>query len=222
MKAGVVTFPGSNCDEDVIFSLSQFGFTVEKLWHKDRPSLQDFQLIVLPGGFSYGDYLRCGAMSSLSPVMESVTEFANGGKLVLGICNGFQILCESRLLPGALARNQSQKFVCEEVSLKVTNNQTAFSKNFKANEIVSFPIAHGEGRFVIDADGLTELKNNNRIVLSYAGKNPNGSQDSIAGITNEKGNVFGLMPHPERSTHLRSQDGKKFWQSIVSSLSEKV
>ncbi len=226
MKAAVITFPGSNCDDDVVFSLREFAkFEVTNLWHLDRPALGDLSLVVVPGGFSYGDYLRSGAVAALSPIMESVKEYAAAGGLVLGICNGFQILCETKLLPGALAKNEDSKFHCKDVFLKVENNETPWTLAMTKGEILQFPIAHGDGRYV---SGLT-VKNASELdglLLTYCdanGKvtkdsNPNGSDFAIAGITNRAKNVFGLMPHPERATDLRSHHGKKLWQSLLTHL----
>lgn len=214
MKVGVVTFPGSNCDDDVIDALNCVGgFTVTQLWHKDTPDLAQFGLVVLPGGFSYGDYLRCGAMAARSPIMEKVINFANTGGLVIGICNGFQILCESGLLPGALAKNLNQNFICKDIIVKVEANDNPWTRQLESKSALNLPIAHGEGRFIIDELGYSQLVKNNQIVLTYQ-QNPNGSLHSIAGICNINKNVFGLMPHPERATNLRSQDGLKIWNSL--------
>lgn len=226
MKAAVITFPGSNCDDDAVYTLEKAGFSVDRLWHKDTPELNDYKLIVLPGGFSYGDYLRCGAIAGLSPIMQKVKSFANGGGFVLGICNGFQILCESGLLPGAVVRNASLKFVCKDVNLRVATPESPWTNEMKSGEVVVWPIAHGDGRYVIDEAGLQSLKANHQILLHYtdpkgtanAEHNPNGSLENIAGICNEKRNVFGLMPHPERATDLRSQHGQKLWSSIKKAL----
>lgn len=230
MKAGVITFPGSNCDDDVRYALAkQAGFEVFPLWHKDSPDLSGFDLIALPGGFSYGDYLRCGAMASLSPIMDQVRKFAENGGYVVGICNGFQILCESQLLPGALARNRGLRFVCQDVSLRVENNESPWTSELKRGEVIQLPIAHGDGRYVIDEDGAANLERNGQVLLRYSaadGKsdettNPNGSVHQIAGVTNERRNVFGLMPHPERASDLRSKHGLKILQSIARTLREK-
>ncbi len=214
MKAGVITFPGSNCDDDVVDSLKKVGgFDVERLWHKDTPDLSSFALVVLPGGFSYGDYLRCGAMAARSPIMEKVKNFSSKGGFVLGICNGFQILCESGLLPGALARNLSLNFICKDVTVKIETVETPWTRSTEKNTTLTLPIAHGEGRFVIDNDGYEELVKNSQIVLTYQ-NNPNGSTHNIAGVCNKNNNVFGLMPHPERATDLRIHDGLKIWSSL--------
>lgn len=221
MKAGVITFPGSNCDDDLVYALSKLaGFQVVPLWHKDKVDLGDFDLVAAPGGFSFGDYLRCGAVASLSPVMESVKEYSDKGGLVLGICNGFQILCETGLLPGALARNESLQFICKDVSLNVETAESPWTNMMKAGEKLLIPMAHGDGRYVVDETEYATLKKNGQILLTYAGENPNGSVHSIAGVCNAKKNVFGLMPHPERASDLRSKDGMKFWHSVLESLSE--
>ncbi|MCX6999399.1 MAG: phosphoribosylformylglycinamidine synthase subunit PurQ, partial [Candidatus Sumerlaeota bacterium] len=204
MKFGVVIFPGSNCDQDCIHVLrTVLGQVVVELWHKER-GLQGCECLVLPGGFSYGDYLRTGAIARFSPIMDSVAEHARAGRPVIGICNGFQILCEAGLLPGAMIRNRSLRFICKPVYLKVENSKTPF-RRFK-KETLSIPIAHGEGNYFIHEDGLKRLQDNSQIVFRYCDKegavtsesNPNGSLDNIAGIINEAGNVLGMMPHPER------------------------
>jgi phosphoribosylformylglycinamidine synthase subunit PurQ / glutaminase len=218
MKAGVITFPGSNCDEDLSFILEKVcEFEVTRLWHKDKTTLSEFDLIALPGGFSYGDYLRCGAIASLSPIMECVKEFAESGKLVLGVCNGFQTLCEAGLLPGALAKNDLLKFVCKDVRMTVVLTNSPWTTSYQEKEEVLIPIAHGDGRYVVsDADYGTMLEKG-QILFRYL-ENPNGSCHNIAGICNEKKNVFGMMPHPERATDLRSKNAAKFWQSILKTL----
>lgn len=220
MKAAVITFPGSNCDDDILYALEISGFEVSTLWHKDSPDLTEFRLVVLPGGFSYGDYLRTGAMAAISPIMQSVKKFAENGGFVLGICNGFQILCESGLLSGALVRNEGLKFVCKDVPLKVEETETPWTSRLKKNETLVYPIAHGDGRYVIDELTFTQMKQKGQIVLTYQ-TNPNGSIHNIAGICNESKNVFGLMPHPERATDLRSRDGNKLWASLLSAIEEK-
>ena len=216
MKFGVVVFPGSNCDRDMQDALEKdLGFKVEMLWHKDS-DLSHFttdDCIVLPGGFSYGDYLRCGAIAKFSPMMQSVIEFANKGGKVLGVCNGFQILCESGLLPGALLQNANQQFICKNVFIK--------SDNSKALQI---PIAHGEGRYYADESTLAHLEKNNQILFRYCDEqgtvgglaNPNGATMDIAGICNDKRNVFGMMPHPERATSeaLSNIDGKEIFKIL--------
>jgi len=214
MKAQVVIFPGSNCDWDVYYALKEAGFNTSFLWHDDKKINCD--LLVLPGGFSYGDYLRCGAVARFAHVLENIYEFSEKGGLILGICNGFQILTELKLLPGALMLNKSCKFICSDCELIIENNDTYFTKLFKKNEIVNFPIAHGEGNYYINEDDLKILKSYDGIVLKYI-ENPNGSKEDIAGIINKKGNVFGLMPHPERVSfnYLGSNIGLKVFQSIL-------
>ena len=238
MKAAVIRFPGSNCDQDCYHVLKHdFGLETEYVWHKEA-SVEQFDLIVLPGGFSYGDYLRCGAIARYSPVMRSVAAEAERGKLVLGICNGFQILCEARLLPGALIRNRSLHFVCEHVSARLENFETAFTHAEVAKSdgklltartglLLRMPVAHGEGNYTADDSTLRDLNRNKQVVLRYADArgaiteeaNPNGSAENIAGITNRAGNVFGLMPHPERACDplLGSEDGKLIFLSVIES-----
>jgi phosphoribosylformylglycinamidine synthase subunit PurQ / glutaminase len=231
MKTAIITFPGSNCEDDLYYAFEKVqGFRVDRIWHKDRPDLSAYDLIALPGGFSYGDYLRCGAMASLSPVMEQVKEAAHGGTLVLGVCNGFQILCESGLLPGALARNEKQQFVCKDVYLRVESNESPWTCDMKVADTVCYPIAHGDGRYIIDESELPKLQASGQILLTYVdaqgkispGSNPNGSSFSIAGVCNEKKNVFGLMPHPERATDLRSRDGVKLWAGVARFVKERA
>lgn len=218
MKAAVITFPGSNCDDDLVFVLKTIcEFEVDRLWHKDTPDLSPYDLVCIPGGFSYGDYLRCGAMASLSPIMDAVKAFAESGKFVIGICNGFQILCESRLLPGALVRNEGQSFLCKDVELNVETPDTPWSCELTKGERVVFPIAHGEGRYVVGEEEYKTMLEKGQIVLTYT-SNPNGSLHNIAGICNARKNVFALMPHPERATDVRSRDGMKLWKSIVTSI----
>lgn len=220
MKFGVVVFPGSNCDYDCYYALKHvIGKETEFVWHKDS-SIEKYDCIVLPGGFSYGDYLRTGAIARFSPVMEAVQKHADKGKLVIGICNGFQILLEAGLLPGAMLRNSSLKFICKYVDLKVETTNSPFTRLAKKGEVLSIPIAHGEGNYYTDAATLESLKKNDQILVRYHGENPNGSLDDIAGICNAKRNVFGLMPHPERACEksLGSTDGVKIFKSIVESL----
>lgn len=221
MKAGVVTFPGSNCDQDVYNVLNNiFNFETEMIWHKDE-SLNGFDLIVLPGGFSYGDYLRSGSIARFSNIMDSVIKFANQGGLILGICNGFQILLESDLLPGAMKINDGLKFVCKNVKLQVINNNTPFTNQYESSEVIEMPVAHGEGNYYIDNKRLKNLKKNNQIVLKYKDKseNPNGSIENIAGICNKDRNIFGLMPHPERCAEdiisPGRSDGYRMFSSII-------
>lgn len=228
MKFGVITFPGSNCDQDMVYVLETImGQDVVELWHKDT-DLQGCDFIVLPGGFSYGDYLRSGAIARFSPIMDKVIEHANNGGYVMGICNGFQILCESGLLPGALLHNNNQKFICKNVFLKAATTDTLVTANASDKEVVKIPIAHGEGRFHIDENGLKELKENDQILYRYCDENgeitdesnPNGAVDNIAGVTNKGRNVFGMMPHPERAAdiNLSNEDGKLLFESILSQI----
>lgn len=225
MKFGVVTFPGSNCDQDMIYVLEEMmGQEVVQLWHKDT-DLQGADFIVLPGGFSYGDYLRSGAIAKLSPIMGEVIKHANNGGYVLGICNGFQILTESGLLDGALLHNDNQKFICKNIYLKPSSVNTAMTADLDANKAYKIPIAHGEGRFFADDATIEKLYKNDQVLFHYCSEdgevsdetNPNGSVKSIAGITNEKRNVFGMMPHPERAADpaLSNLDGKKMFESIL-------
>jgi phosphoribosylformylglycinamidine synthase subunit PurQ / glutaminase len=231
MRWGVVTFPGSCDDHDVVDSLkADLGQQVESLWHKDEFG-GNVDCIVLPGGFSYGDYLRCGAMARFSPIMRGVMQFAESGGLVLGICNGFQILCESGLLPGALVRNAGLQFVCQPVHLRVEETDTPFTSGLKKGQLLQIPVKHGEGCYFADGETLERLRKNRQILLRYVdakGKptpaaNPNGSLDGIAGICNEKRNVVGLMPHPEDACNklLGSDDGAKLFASIAAAFSEK-
>lgn len=214
MKAAVITFPGSNCDDDAVYALEKnCGFGVDRLWHKESPALGDYSLVIIPGGFSYGDYLRCGAMAAVSNIMPQVKSYAEAGGLVMGICNGFQILCEVGLVPGALVRNERLSFICQDVELEVTSPTNPWLGSLKAGEKLSLPIAHGEGRYVISEPEYAAMQEKGQIVLRYTA-NPNGSLHDIAGVCNEKKNVFGLMPHPERATDLRTQDGMKIWNSV--------
>lgn len=229
MKFGVVVFPGSNCDRDMIHVCGQvLGCEVISLWHKstDLTAFTTQDCIVLPGGFSFGDYLRTGAIARFSPIMEEVIKFANKGGKVLGICNGFQILCESGLLPGVLLRNKNQKFHCSNQFIKVVNTKTSFTHLIDANQVLSIPVAHAEGRYYCDAPTLDELKKNNQILFQYSDAkgqvsedaNFNGSLDSIAGIMNKAGNVFGMMPHPERAAEdsLFNTDGLNLMKGLAS------
>jgi phosphoribosylformylglycinamidine synthase I len=225
MKFGVIVFPGSNCDADMIYTLREkLGQEVVSLWHKDT-DLQGCDFLVLPGGFSYGDYLRSGAISRFSPIMENVVAFAKKGGYVLGVCNGFQILCEAGLLPGALMHNNSHKFICKNVHLVPQSKTAAISKNLDPNKALQIPIAHGEGKYFIDKAGLQKLKDNDQIIFRYSdadGKlsnnvNPNGSMENIAGVCNLGKNVFGMMPHPERAAdnELGNTDGALIFESIL-------
>ena len=227
MKFGVIVFPGSNCDRDMMHALQDdLGQEVVMLWHKDRDlsMFTNDDCIVLPGGFSYGDYLRCGAVARFSPMMEAVIEFANNGGKVLGVCNGFQILCESGLLPGVLLQNDHQKFVCKNVYIKSENDKNLIGKNTPAGPL-KIPVAHGEGRYYADAATLEKLTKNNQIVFRYCDEqgevhinsNPNGAINNIAGICNEGRNVYGMMPHPERacSEDLGNIDGKAILEAFT-------
>ncbi|MGG1554400.1 phosphoribosylformylglycinamidine synthase subunit PurQ [Paenibacillus ferrarius] len=224
MNFAVLVFPGSNCDIDLYKAIEDtIGQPVDYVWHTED-DLSKYDCILVPGGFSYGDYLRCGAIAQFTNVMKSVVKAAEEGKYILGICNGFQVLTEARLLPGALLRNNGMKFRCHQALLKVENNTTAFTRDYAEGELINIPIAHGEGNYYCDAETLKELQENNQIVFRYeAGNNPNGSLDDIAGICNKAGNVVGMMPHPERAVHeiLGSADGKKMFTSILSAWREK-
>ncbi len=225
MKFGIVVFPGSNCDHDCYHAAKHvMGQEAEYIWHKTT-SLKGFDCIVFPGGFSYGDYLRTGAIAKFSPVLKEIKKFADNGGLVLGICNGFQILCETGLLPGVLMRNSGLKFICKDVGLRVENVNTPFTKLYEEGQLLDIPIAHADGNYFADAETLKSLSGNGQIILRYATKdgdvdasaNPNGSVGNIAGITNKEKNVFGLMPHPERAMEasLGGTDGYAFFESIV-------
>ena len=229
MKFGVVVFPGSNCDYDCYHVLKHvLGKDTDFVWHKDG-DVSKYDCIVLPGGFSYGDYLRTGAIARFSPVMESVKKHADKGKLVIGICNGFQILLEAGLLPGAMLRNTSLQFVCKYVTLKVESADSPFTRKIKKGELLKVPIAHGEGNYFADAATIAQLNQNSQVLVRYADEkgnltaeaNPNGSLENIAGICNKNRNVFGLMPHPERASEkeLGSIDGRKIFESIINSSS---
>lgn len=198
MKVAVLRFPGSNCDQDALYSLrDDIGVQAEYVWQDSR-SLEGFNAVFVPGGFSFGDYLRCGAMASRAPIMAEVKRFAEEGKPIIGVCNGFQILTEAGLLPGALLLNESQKFVCKYIALSRVNTTSIWTSGVDRN--ITLPVAHGEGRYICEPEVLEELKAKNQIAFRYAGENPNGSTDDIAGIINEKGNILGMMPHPERAT----------------------
>jgi len=225
VKIAVIVFPGSNCDHDAYFAFRKILNTdTDFVWHKET-NLSPYDLIVLPGGFSYGDYLRCGAIARFSPVMKAVVTKAEKGAKILGICNGFQILTESGLLPGALIRNMNQQFICRDVHLKVINNQTPFTHLCEQNEILRVPIAHGEGNYYCSAEAMEELRENGQVVFRYCTpggmenpeSNPNGSIDNIAGIINKQGNVLGMMPHPERNAEkmIGNGDGRKILSSLV-------
>ena len=225
IKFGVVVFPGSNCDHDAYHVCKHvMGQEAVFLWHKDA-DLKNADVVILPGGFSYGDYLRCGAIARFSPIMKEVIRFANDGGTVLGICNGFQILVEAGLLPGVLLRNASLRFVCKFVHLRVENNQTRFTGQTRPGEVLHIPIAHGDGNYFTDPDTLAHLESNNQIIFRYCTRdgevtdeaNPNGSLGNIAGIINDYGNVLGMMPHPERAADplLRHTDGQKIFKSLI-------
>lgn len=228
MKFGVVTFPGSNCDQDMIYTLeTSLGQKVERLWHKDT-DLKGVDFVVLPGGFSYGDYLRSGAIAKFSPIMKEVIAHGEKGGYVMGICNGFQILCETPLLTGALLHNDTQKFICKNVFLKPASTTAAISKGLDANKAYKIPIAHGEGRFFAPEDTMKAIEDNDQVIFRYcdaegnvdASQNPNGSLDNIAGICNKGKNVFGMMPHPERAAdeNLGNTDGKLLFESILNNI----
>jgi len=226
MKFGVVTFPGSNCDMDMVHALEHdLGFSVVKLWHKDH-DLQGVDVVVLPGGFSYGDYLRSGAIARFSPIMDSIVAHANRGGRVFGVCNGFQILCETGLLPGALLHNESRKFICKNVHLKPVSRVAPVSLGCPTEQPLQIPIAHGEGNYFIDSDGLKALEDRDQILFKYCDEsgdvnhwsNPNGAVANIAGVANKAMNVFGMMPHPERaaSADLGNTDGAAILQGLAS------
>ncbi len=229
MKTSVIVFPGSNCDRDVAVSLKAVtGRPAQMVWHRETEVPQS-DLIVLPGGFSYGDYLRSGAMAAHSPIMKDVIKKANNGTPVLGICNGFQVLTEAGLLPGVLMRNASLKFICRDVTLKVERNDTLFTKNYKAGQVITIPIAHHDGNYYADDEMLARLEGEGQVAFRYCAadgsvsdeSNPNGSRNNIAGIYNENGRVLGLMPHPERcdDPQLGGTDGKPLFESIITALS---
>jgi phosphoribosylformylglycinamidine synthase len=225
MKFGVIVYPGSNCDGDAYYALTNIVKAKTRyLWYEET-DISDIDVIILPGGFSYGDYLRCGAIARFAPVSNSIIEHVNKGKIVIGICNGFQILTELQLLPGALIRNINLKFICKDVHLKVLNKKTSFTKQI-TNDVIKIPIAHGEGNYRIEEDGLKELYDNEQIIFQYSSENgditsqhnENGSLDNIAGICNKNKNVLGLMPHPERACEsiLGSTDGLLIFKSLLS------
>jgi phosphoribosylformylglycinamidine synthase subunit PurQ / glutaminase len=228
LKFGVIVFPGSNCDHDAYHVISKHvGQPVDFIWHRDT-DLSSYDAVIIPGGFSYGDYLRAGALARFSPVMNSVKEFAARGGFVLGICNGFQILCEAGLLPGALIRNRDLHFICEHVQVRAETTETPFTNQLKAGSVLRLPIAHAEGNYVCDDSTLAELEREDRIIFRYCDEegqtteaaNPNGSRDNIAGICNRERNVLGLMPHPERACEdlLGSADGRDLFRSLAATL----
>jgi phosphoribosylformylglycinamidine synthase len=225
MKFGVVVFPGSNCDQDIIYVLeSIMGQQVVKLWHKDH-DLQQVDFVVLPGGFSFGDYLRSGAIARFSPIMQEVIQFANKGGYVMGICNGFQILAEAGLVPGALLHNVNRKFICNNLYLKPETNNTLITSGLELNQPLKIPVAHGEGNYFAEADTLKMLNDNDQVLFRYCDEsgnvtpeaNPNGSAENIAGVCNKERNVFGMMPHPERAADciLGNEDGLGIFESIL-------
>lgn len=228
MKFGVVIFPGSNCDHDMLYTLGEImGQNVVELWHKDK-DLKGVDAVMLPGGFSYGDYLRSGSLARFSPIMEKVIEHANLGGFLFGVCNGFQILCESGLLPGTLTYNTSHKFICKNIHVRVETSKTRFTALTKKEQVLKIPIAHGEGRYYADDETIKKLRLNNQIIFRYCDENgnitreanPNGSIENIAGICNEKRNVIGMMPHPERCSddELGNTDGYILFKSLIESL----
>jgi phosphoribosylformylglycinamidine synthase subunit PurQ / glutaminase len=228
MKAAVIVFPGSNCDRDVAVSLKHaMGSEAKMVWHGDT-KVPKVDLIVLPGGFSYGDYLRCGAMAAQSPIMKDVIAKANAGVPVLGICNGFQLLTESGLLPGAMLRNANLKYICKDVHLRIEREDTLFSRHYTKGDVITIPIAHHDGNYFADKNTLSHLEDQNLIAFRYCdhdgnindAANPNGSANNIAGIYNDKGTILGLMPHPERlaDMHLGGEDGKPMFTSLAETL----
>tara|TARA_B100000029_G_scaffold371732_1_gene365657 strand:+ start:917 stop:1606 length:690 start_codon:yes stop_codon:yes gene_type:complete len=228
MKAAIIVFPGSNCDRDIAVSLEKVtNIKTTMVWHKEK-SLPDCNLVIVPGGFTFGDYLRCGSIAANSPIMKDIKKEANKGMPTLGVCNGFQILAESGLLPGTLIKNNCLSFLCKTVSLKVNNCNTKFSNKYSENEIINIPIAHNEGNFFANEDTLKEIMDGDQIVFRYCdlegninlNSNPNGSIENVAGIINKEGNVLGMMPHPERATCeiTKLTDGEKLFQSIAESL----
>ena len=229
IKAAVIVFPGSNCDRDVAVALRQsIGKPVQMIWHRET-ELPDLDLVVIPGGFSYGDYLRCGAMAAHSPIMHEVKRRAEKGMRVLGICNGFQVITEAGLVPGVLMRNKNLKFICKDIYLKVEGNQSAFTSKYKENEVIRLPIAHGEGNYFADNETLLRLEGQNQVAFRYCApngqltdlSNPNGSQRAIAGVFNQSRTVLGMMPHPERLSDpkLGGVDGRRMFDSLVEALS---
>lgn len=228
MKFGVIIFPGSNCDEDLIYTFETIlGQEVERLWHKEK-DLKGVDFVLVPGGFSYGDYLRSGAIARFSPIMESVVEHCNNGGYALGICNGFQILCEAGLLPGTLLHNTNHRFICRNSFIKPATRSTILTGSLESDRVLTIPIAHGEGRYYASQEVLKELNENEQVIFRYCDKdgaftreaNPNGSLENIAGVTNKGKNVFGMMPHPERAAdkNLGNTDGRMIFESILNSV----
>ena len=226
MNSSVIIFPGSNCDRDMAVALKKFGFKNKMVWHNDT-ELPKSDLVVLPGGFSYGDYLRCGSMASKSKIIDSVIKFAKSGGLLLGICNGFQILTETELLPGVLLKNKYSKFICKNVFVKINNSENKYFKNIKKN-ILELHIAHNEGNFFCSNDQMKEINDNNQIAVNYCSKNgevednfnPNGAIKNIAGLFNKEKNILGMMPHPERmiDNYLSGEDGSLFFKNLINNL----
>jgi phosphoribosylformylglycinamidine synthase len=232
MKFGVIVFPGSNCDHDAYHVISKHvGQPVDFVWHKET-NLDHYDALLIPGGFSYGDYLRAGALAKFSPVMTAIKRFAASGKFVFGVCNGFQILCEAGLLPGALIRNSGLHFVCKHVNVRVENTDLPYTNELENGEVLSLPIAHAEGNYVCDDQTFADLENNNQIIFRYCDEtgdltdkaNPNGSRSNIAGICNVEGNVLGMMPHPERACEelLGSNDGRDIFRSLTNAIQSRV
>jgi len=230
MKFGVIVFPGSNCDHDAYHVVSKHvGQPVDFVWHRET-DLSGYDAVIIPGGFSYGDYLRAGALAQFSPVMKAIKDFAEKGKFVFGVCNGFQILCEADLLPGALMRNNNLHFVCRHVSVRVENEKTPYTSELEKGEVLTIPVAHAEGNYVCDDATFAELESNNQIVFRYCNEtgeisdeaNPNGSRSNIAGICNARGNVLGMMPHPERACEelLGSNDGRDIFRSLTNAIAK--
>ncbi len=231
MNIGIVVYPGTWSEKDCFYSLSNVNKQFcEFIWHKDEDTnLENFDAIILPGGFSYGDFLRSGSIASLSPIMEKIKVYADKGNPIIGICNGFQILCESNLLPGTLIRNNNLQFRCEWSNIKVDNNETIFTSSIKKNKILSIPISHGEGNYYADKKTIDELENNNQIIFRYSDRNgyidqfsnPNGSVNNIAGIINKRGNILGMMPHPEKACEeiIGGTDGNLIFQSLINAYS---
>lgn len=233
MKFGIVVFPGSNCDHDAFYATSEnAGAEAQYLWHKDTSIPTGIDCIILPGGFSYGDYLRCGAIAQFSPIMNEVKKFADKGGYVMGICNGFQILTETQMLPGTLLRNDSLNFICKDVHLRLMNNLKPFTSELEAGDLLRIPVAHGEGNYFAEDDTIKELEDNGRVIFKYCDENgevtpeanANGSINNIAGITNENGNILGMMPHPERYSDKRlgCNDGLAIFKSLMNFFDKKV
>ncbi len=217
MKFGVVVFPGSNCDRDVAYVIRDLlQQPTRMVWHEET-DISDLDVAIIPGGFSYGDYLRCGAIARFSPVMQRIVEHAQQGKFVLGVCNGFQVLTEVGLLPGALVRNRDLHFICDRVPIKVERTGLPWTQAYKTGQVIILPIAHGEGRFYASPDVLTKLEDNGQVLFRYEGDNPNGSANNIAGICNRQGNVLGMMPHPERASDpmLGGTDGMLLFKGLL-------